>query len=134
MQLVKVRDVAGVRALVDSGVKLLNEMEDTSPLAIAVENRDAEMVRALLDLGHDPDLGGIVVPLAVASRQGDAAIVELLLARGADVNAKGEEGETALMWAASGGKLELAKRLIEAGAKVVQRDRDFGMVGWKYPP
>jgi ankyrin repeat protein len=124
MKLVKVRDAAGVRALVDSGVKLLDEMEDTSPLALAIENRDAEMVRTLLDLGHDPDLGGIVVPLAEASQQGDAAIVELLLARGADVNAKGEEGETALMWAASRGKLDLVKRLIEAGAKVFQRDLD----------
>lgn len=63
LQLVKTGDVAGVRALVDSGTNLLDEMEDTSPLALAVENHDSEMVRALLDLGHNPDLGGIVVPL-----------------------------------------------------------------------
>jgi ankyrin repeat protein len=124
MRLVKAGDTAGVLELIDSGVKLLDEMEDTSPLALAVENRDAEMVRTLLDLGHKPDLGGIVVPLADAARQGDAAIVDMLLARGADVNARGEEGETALMWAASGGKLDMVKRLIDAGAKILQRDHD----------
>ena len=124
MRLVKAGDTAGVLELIDSGVKLLDEMEDTSPLALAVENRDAEMVRTLLDLGHKPDLGGIVVPLADAARQGDAAIVDMLLARRADVNARGEEGETALMWAASGGKLDMVKRLIDAGAKILQRDHD----------
>lgn len=124
MRLVKGGDTAGVRELVASGVDLLDEMDDTSPLAIAVEARNAEMVRTLLDLGHDPDFGGIVVPLAEAARHGDAAIVEQLIERGADVNAKGEEGETALMWAASGGQFDMVERLIKANAKVRQQDRD----------
>ncbi|HEY0551051.1 MAG TPA: ankyrin repeat domain-containing protein [Verrucomicrobiae bacterium] len=124
MELVRAGDVAGVRKLVKSGVNLLDDMEDTSPLALAIENRDATMVTALLDLGHDPDVGGIVVPLAEAAQQGNAAIVELLLSRGADVNAQGEEGETALMWAASGSRPEILQRLVKAGAKIRQRDRD----------
>jgi ankyrin repeat protein len=91
LQLVKAGDTGGVRELIESGVNHLDEMEDYSPLAIAVENRDAKMVEALLDLGHDPNLGGIVVPLAEAAQQGEAAIVELLLSRGAEVNAQGEK-------------------------------------------
>src|SRR5688572_11067919 len=107
MQLVAAGDAAGVRELVGSGAKLLDEMEDTSPLAVAIENRDTKMAKVLLDLGHAPDLGGIVVPLAEASQQGDVGIVELLLARGANINAKGEEVETALMCAACSGQLDI---------------------------
>lgn len=124
MRLVAAGDAAGVRELVGSGATLLDEMEDISPLAVAITNGDAKMAKVLLDLGHAPDLGGIVVPLAEASQQGDVGIVELLLARGANINAKGEEGETALMCAAFGGQLDIVKRLISAGAKIFQKDRE----------
>src|SRR5262245_55701112 len=108
--------------MVDSGADLLDEMEDTSLLTMAIENGDASMVKVLLDLGHAPDLGGIAVPLAEASHQGNIAIVELLLTRGAKVDAQGDEGETALMWAAAGGQVDIVKRLIAAGAKILQKD------------
>jgi uncharacterized protein len=99
-------------------------MEDTSPLALAVEKSDASMVEALLDLGHDPNLGGIVVPLALPARGNNAQIVDLLLDRGANLDEPGEEGETALMWTAGAGNVNVLKRLLELGADLKRRDNE----------
>jgi len=124
MAAVESGNVEGVRAAVAAGVGLLDEMEDTSPLALAVQKNDVKMVEVLLRLGHRPDLGGIVVPLALAARNGNKRIAGLLSGHGANVDEPGEEGETAAMWAASAGKLDILKRLIEAGADIRQKDRE----------
>jgi len=124
MKCVERGDVVGVRAAVADGAGLLDEMEDTSPLALAVEKGDASMVEALLDMGHDPSLGGIVVPLALAARNNNVRIVDLLLKRGANVDKLGEQGETALMWAAGAGNVKVLKRLLELGADLKRRDND----------
>jgi 26S proteasome non-ATPase regulatory subunit 10 len=52
-----------------------------------------------------------------AARQGHRALVELLLARGADVAARSNDGETALTWARKQGREEVARLLEEAAAK-----------------
>jgi ankyrin repeat protein len=123
MAAVQAGDVKAVQAAVAAGVDLLNEMEDTSPLALAVEKNDAAMVEALLKLGHKPDLGGIAVPLALAARSGNTKILDSLLNFRANVSEPGEEGETAVMWAAGAGQLDAVKRLIDAGANIHQTDR-----------
>ena len=45
-------------------------------------------------------------------------IVELLLAKRADVNAKDNNGKTALMWASQNGQQKVRELLIRAGAKI----------------
>jgi ankyrin repeat protein len=60
-----------------------------------------------------------------AAKDGDTASVLAALKAGADVNARGADGTTALIWAAYNGDAELAKRLIAAGADVEARN-DFG--------
>lgn len=122
MKAVAVGDVQAVEAAVAAGVGLLDDMEDTSPLAVAVENDDLNMVEALLKLGHKPDIGGIIVPLAEAAYKGNQKILELLLKHGAKVNEPGEEGETAVMLAAGAGRLAILKRLMEAKADLRQTD------------
>lgn len=122
MKAVAAGDVKAVQAAVAAGVGLLGDMEDTSPLAVAVENDDLKMVEALLKLGHKPDIGGIIVPLAEAARKGNQRIVEVLLKHGAKVNEPGEEGETAVMLAAGAGRLAILKRLVEAKADLQQLD------------
>ena len=49
---------------------------------------------------------------------GDSDKVKRLIEEGADVNAKDNYGNTALMWASQHGYIEVAKLLIEAGADV----------------
>lgn len=50
--------------------------------------------------------------------QGDLERVRSLLNQGADINAKDEHGQTALMNAAHAGQLELVRLLIERGANL----------------
>ena len=55
-------------------------------------------------------------PLVDAASDNDAAAARALLAEGADPNARGDDGTTALHWAAYHDNVELARRLVEAGA------------------
>ncbi|MEW6532662.1 MAG: ankyrin repeat domain-containing protein [Thermodesulfobacteriota bacterium] len=60
-------------------------------------------------------------PLMGAAARGDLAQVKDMLAKGADVNSTDQDGRTALMLAALGGRPEVAKLLIEKGADVNAR-------------
>lgn len=55
-------------------------------------------------------------PLAEAARRQDAKTVRALLAQKADVNARSDDGSTALLWAAHWNDVETADLLIKAGA------------------
>ncbi len=60
-----------------------------------------------------------------AAERGDRAAALQLLAKGANPNAPGPDGTTAIMWAASNGDLELVRALIKAGANVTLKN-EFG--------
>ena len=64
-------------------------------------------------------------PLLDASERGDRATALKLLAKGADVNAPGPDGATAIMYAAANDDLELVRALIKAGANVKLKNQ-FG--------
>jgi hemoglobin len=89
-----------------------------------------EMVALLLRLGVDPDVqdaGGHTPLYRVANECGSGAgpeIVRALVRAGADVNAcAGVTRATALHMAARRGFVEIARALIECGAKIDARDR-----------
>jgi ankyrin repeat protein len=63
--------------------------------------------------------------LLAAAESGDRETALGLLAVGADANARGPDGSTALMWAAYNGDVELVERLVAAGAEVDARN-EFG--------
>ena len=63
--------------------------------------------------------------LLEAAERGDRAAALRVLATGADPNAPGADGTTAIMWAASNDDLELVRALIKAGANVKLRNQ-FG--------
>jgi ankyrin repeat protein len=71
---------------------------------------------------EDPD----VTPLMRAADNGDTNSVKRLVVAGADVNARGQGGQTALMYACRGGtgSLDLVRSLLAAGADVNARDRE----------
>src|SRR5580704_19560173 len=60
-----------------------------------------------------------------AAEQGDRVTALRLLAKGADANACGPDGTTAIMWAASNDDLEMVRALIKAGANVKLKNQ-FG--------
>jgi ankyrin repeat protein len=123
---VEAGDIEGLRTVAAEGgdIEAIPRREELSPLGRAVELGSLEMVRVLLDLGHNPNLGGISNPLAQAVRAGNRPLVNLLLEHGADVDGEEEEGETAFLYAAGAGDMEVASRLLAAGADIRHATRE----------
>lgn len=106
---------ADARAVTDLGV---------TPLHLAAAAGHAPIVQTLLAAGASAravsDAG--VDPLMEAARVGDAVAVSALLEAGADPRrAEPVRGQTALMWAASGGHSAAAAALLSRGATVHAR-------------
>jgi ankyrin repeat protein len=95
------------------------ERRSDTPLLLAAEHGQLEVVRVLLDLGATLDYTGRwgLDPLGGAAQSGNVEILRLMLERGAKVNAASGRG-TALHVAAQFGNLEAARFLIEQGADV----------------
>ena len=93
------------------------EAADTR-LADAAEQRDHEVVRALLEQNVDvnaPQAHGATA-LAWAAHWDDLEIVDLLIGARADVNASNDLNVTPLMQAATNGSAAMAAKLLAAGA------------------
>jgi ankyrin repeat protein len=97
------------------------EVAKYNQLFVAVQTGNLEEVQKLLNEGVDingknPFLGKTA--LMHASGQGLTEVVEFLLERGADANAKTDEGETALMIASAKRNSNIVKLLLDKGAEV----------------
>lgn len=71
-----------------------------------------------------PAYADINSDLRDAARKGNSAAVEIFLVRGADLNVKGHNNHTALMWAARRGYSDIVKILLEQGADVKAKNND----------
>lgn len=79
----------------------------------------AEDVKLLLDKGASPkqtnDEGVPALSLAAARRDAEGpAVARLLIERGADINARDKEGQTALFYAVRSGTPDMAKLLLDS--------------------
>jgi hypothetical protein len=95
-------------------------LPDPVRFAIAIENGDLRAVRQWLDAGLPPDYRAdrIGTGLMIAAWEGNVEMMELFAARGANVNAFNQNGETALMLASWRGQIEAVKWLLDRGARL----------------
>ena len=117
-------------ALLDKDPSLLNALSEDGypPVGLAIFFRHPELARKLIERGADVNAAAKnpqrVAPVHAAATVRDHATMRLLLERGANPNAKQQEGFTAFHSAASRGDLEMAKLLMEFGADPKARTDD----------
>jgi len=103
--------------------------QDFDNLANAVYSKDMIKINELLGAGVDinatPEDYSSTVLFIACSYEGYEEIVSLLISSGADVNFKGKDGKTPLIWAA-GNSLLTTQILLDYGADV-KAEADDGM-------
>lgn len=101
--------------------------QDFDKLANAVVDKDLITLDSLLQTGIDVNITeedrGATVLLIASSFKDYEDVVSFLISRGADVNFKGKDGRTPLIWAA-GNSFESTKILLENGADVNAKGDD----------
>ncbi len=132
---IKARDLAGIEALLKKGADAnAADLDGTTPLMLAVHERNADMVQALLKAGANVEVANRygATALHTAARNGDAKVAQLLLDAGANPGAALPEGETVLMAAARTGSVDLINALLAGGKSgtMAKADPNF-KEGWK---
>ncbi len=101
--------------------------QDFDKLANAVVDKDLITLDSLLQTGIDVNITeedrGATVLLIASSFKDYEDVVSYLISGGADVNFRGKDGRTPLIWAA-GNSLETTKILLENGADVNANGND----------
>jgi ankyrin repeat protein len=103
--------LAKAKAIIEANPKAVNARDEhgNTPLAVIANARSFEVSFSSDGSGSGKEVSATSkVPL----------VAELLIAKGADVNAKNNEGVTPLIWAIAKRKPSLAKLLIKNGADV----------------
>jgi ankyrin repeat protein len=109
----------------------------STPLMKAATTSDVELVKILLDAGADPNLttDNHTTPLMMAAGlnwrdigslgtdEESLEVIRLLMARGADVNAFNDDGQTALHGAAQRGSLPVIRFLLDQNAKLTPKNK-----------
>ena len=116
---VKTGNRGEVEEFIRAGINVnAKDKDGSTPLMIASEKSDSEIVGLLLKSGADPNAGDIAgyTALMFASYSGNLEIARLLIGSGADVDARDKDGWTALMFASVEEKTDVADFLRKHGA------------------
>lgn len=100
---------------------------DPDALALAISNKDFELVKLLVDKGVDVNKEGSAeyrkkTPLQRALEKGQTDIAEYLISKGADVNWKDSWGTSLASYFLKDGDTQMAQFLVDHGADVDSRD------------
>jgi hypothetical protein len=111
--------------------EMIKENPEYVDLVSAIREHDVGHVRQALTknpwlANFSKPESGLSAPLVVAAVSNQPEIVDLLVDHGADVNAKGRWGGTALHWAAWRGSADAVDALIHRGADVKARSDNDG--------
>src|SRR5687767_7156474 len=121
------RDAARVRALLQQKANVNTpQVDGTTALHWAVRLDDADLADLLIRAGANVSAANRagVRPLQLAAMNGNAAMLDKLMKAGADPNAPLTQfGDTALMMAARTGKTDALAVLLEAGARVNDKEK-----------
>ena len=114
-------------ALRGTGIDVnLKDVVGRSPLRIAAEKADINVVTFLIENGADvnvTDANGNTPLIFIINKTGNQEITERLLEKGAAVNIQNRSGETALMYAAWRGHANIVRLLLENRADVTLKNR-----------
>jgi ankyrin repeat protein len=110
-------------------INIRNRNGETA-LSIAAYLGRASYVRRLVDAGAEVNFFGWP-PLVYAAYNGHTEIVDYLIGRGAEIDAKTENGSTALFFASRFGHIETVKALLKHRADPnIVNDKDETAVDW----
>ncbi|KAJ7445593.1 hypothetical protein FB451DRAFT_1412623 [Mycena latifolia] len=120
--------IEGVRGLLANGADVNREIEQGTPLYIAVNEGHTDVVHVLLENSANPNVSmrNSGSALNVAAVQGNTKIVRLLLKKGAYVDEMGGTYGSALQAASALGHTEVVQLLLEEGADVTATHRKYG--------
>ena len=128
-------NVKQILQLLDMGADVnAKDKEGWTPLLTALGMEHFQAAEILIDAGADVNYPLPIspfdeTPLMKAAFDGSLPVVEKLLSKGAEVNAKREDGTTALLFAALGGHLAVVQKLLTAGADIHARSTNQGALG-----
>ena len=113
-------NVTLVKELIAKDATLLNAKNQAAltPLNLAAEHGQVEVVALLLQLGADPYIGDNEnsMPMHLAAISGSIEIVEMLRDKGVDIDIPDDNGMTALLFAMSRRQIAMSNYLLGLGA------------------
>jgi ankyrin repeat protein len=120
-------NVEKVKALIERGINVNNEIEGQTPLMIASEFGQKAVVECLIDhcradVNFQTYTG---TALMYACINGEKDVVDALIIRKADVNLQDDYRNTALMFACTNGNIEIVNTLILNNAKLDIQNRTY---------
>jgi len=127
-QAVRMRNKEVAKQLLVLGADVNLPSDRTTCLAMAVWNKDMEMIQLLLDHGANinANLPGVQTALMAACRDGSEAVAKFLLDHGANADLWVQRKGDALQAAAWNGSESIAKLLLAHGADIKAPEGDLG--------